>query len=75
MTDAQREALQRLCDRYHVEFRESDYRPRFDLPDTYVAGWIGGPQHGFWEDGNGVMLRSDKTTIYVGVDQDGSVSS
>lgn len=45
MTDAQREALQRLCGRYNVEFNEGDYVPAFDLPDGWVSGWVGGVEH------------------------------
>lgn len=41
MTDAQRAALQDLCDRYHVEFDPTKYHPRSDLPPGYVAGWVG----------------------------------
>ena len=41
MTDAQRAALQRLSERYNVPFDEADFRPTFDLPTGYVAGWIG----------------------------------
>jgi hypothetical protein len=41
MTDAQRTALTNLCDRYSVPFKEEEFHPRFDLPDDYVAGWVG----------------------------------
>jgi len=41
MTDAQREALSTLCGRYHVPFIESDFWHPFDLPDGWVAGWVG----------------------------------
>lgn len=41
MTDAQRAALTSLCERYGVEFDASHYRPTFDLPSDYVAGWVG----------------------------------
>lgn len=59
MTDAQRAALTRLCERYGVEFDASHYRATFDLPSDYVAGWVGGTAG----------------TIYVGVSPDGRVSS
>ena len=41
MTNAQRQALQALCERYHVPFRPSDFKPAYDLPKGYVAGWVG----------------------------------
>ena len=59
MTDAQREALSNLCERYNVEFNESDYAPIFDLPSGWVAGWIGG----------------EARKLYVGCDPEGSISS
>lgn len=78
MTDAQREALQNICQRYHVAFNEDDYKPAFDLPDGYVAGWVGGREHGFvWraDPSGGLTERGPKTTIYVGCDPDGRISS
>lgn len=77
MTDAQVEALRGICKRYHVTFREEDYRPAFDLPDGYVAGWVGGPRHGmaFRLEGNGLLERTSQTTIYVGVSPEGEISS
>jgi hypothetical protein len=59
MTNEQREALQSLCERYGVEFRETDYRATFDLPSTWVAGYVGG----------------DTSTLYVGVSPEGRVNS
>jgi hypothetical protein len=41
MTEAQREALQDLCDRYKVPFDPATFHARSDLPPGYVAGWIG----------------------------------
>lgn len=41
MTPQQREALQRLCERYKVPFDPGAFAPRFDLPAGYVAGWVG----------------------------------
>lgn len=69
MTNAQRDSLWDLCGRYHVPFREDDYHPQFDLPPGYVAGWVGGNQHG------GQLGKVDKLTIYVGVDPEGAISS
>ena len=62
MTIAQRDALWELADRYHVPFREDDYHPAFDLPEGYVAGWVGGQFH-----------RSAK--LAVGVSPTGEISS
>lgn len=43
MNAKQRTALQKLCDRYNVQFVESDYVVNpFDLPAGWVCGWIGG---------------------------------
>jgi hypothetical protein len=41
MTDAQRDALQKLADRYNVPFFEGDFRLAFDLPKEWLAGWVG----------------------------------
>lgn len=62
MTDAQELALRRLCDRYNVKFHVDDYTPQFDLPEGYVAGWIGG-------------LQSIRRTLYVGCSPEGEISS
>jgi hypothetical protein len=78
MTEAQRLALASLCRRYNVPFDESHYVPQFDLPEGYLAGWVGGPEHGLvpQEVGNSMTLvRSDRTTIYVGVSPQGEISS
>jgi hypothetical protein len=60
ITPAQRDALTALCDRFHTRYRPEDYRPAFDLPKGWVAGWVGG---------------RDARTIYVGCDPDGRISS
>lgn len=77
MTEAQREALKNICERYHVEFNEDDYKPAFDLPDGYVAGWVGGQKHGMaWRiEGEGLWERTSQTTIYIGCDPEGAISS
>ena len=62
MTIAQRDALWKLCGGMNVPFREDDYHPVFDLPQGYVAGWVGGQFH-----------RSAK--LYVGVSPTGEISS
>ena len=41
MTEAQKDALQRLCDRYKVEFKEHEFHPGLGSPDGWVEGWIG----------------------------------
>jgi len=41
MTEAQQKALHDLCNRYDVPFDPANFRPTFDLPEGYVAGWIG----------------------------------
>lgn len=65
MTDAQELALRRLCDRYGVRFSVDHYHPQFDLPEGYVAGWIGGSMND----------RSGRRTIYVGCSPEGEISS
>jgi hypothetical protein len=60
MNEQQRLALQSLCSRYKVEFKEEHYRPQFDLPPGYVAGWLGGVDAG---------------KIFVGCSPEGSISS
>lgn len=41
MNEAQREALTALCERFNVALNEENFRPQFDLPKGYVAGWVG----------------------------------
>jgi hypothetical protein len=62
LTLLQETALYALCERYHVPYDPSHYRPTFDLPDGYVAGWVGGPEY---------MAR----TIYVGCSPEGEIHS
>jgi hypothetical protein len=64
MTEAQRKALTALCERYNVPFAEEHYRPAFDLPAGYVAGWAGGSE-----------IQAEHPTIYVGCSPDGRISS
>jgi hypothetical protein len=71
VTGQQQETLQVLCERYKVPFDATHYTPVFDLPDGYVAGWIGGPQHASYERGERVRCG----TIYVGVSPEGDASS
>lgn len=41
MTVAQRDRLQELCRNYRVDFKEENYTKQFDLPEGWVAGWVG----------------------------------
>jgi hypothetical protein len=61
---AQSAALGALCGRYSVEFVAGHYTPQFDLPDGYVAGWVGG-----------FAVQKEHPTIYVGCDEEGGISS
>jgi hypothetical protein len=58
-TDKQVIALSALCGRYKVEFDPDHYAPAFDLPDGYVAGWVGG----------------EERKLYVGCSPEGEISS
>ena len=68
MTTAQRDALWELAGRYRVPFREDDYAPAFDLPQGYVAGWVGGQFHC-------VRCSHRSAKLYVGVSPTGEISS
>lgn len=60
MTDEQVVALARLCDRYNEVFDAEWFTPdHFDLPEGYVAGWVGGPAE----------------VLYVGCSPEGEISS
>lgn len=69
LTLAQELRLRRLCAAYSVEFVPEHYTPQSDLPDGYVAGWVGGPER----------ARKHSSgfggTIYVGVSLEGESSS
>jgi hypothetical protein len=41
LTPEQVAAIRKLCRDYHTEYRPENYTPAFDLPDGWVAGWIG----------------------------------
>jgi len=61
VTDAQIVALAKLCDRYRVPFDMRKFTHTFDLPQGWVAGWVGG---------------DDKPGgIYVGCSPDGEIHS
>lgn len=59
MNDKQREALQRVCENFHAEFKEEHYSPE-PFMDGWFGGWIGG-------------VRDQN--IYVGVSPEGEVHS
>lgn len=60
MTPRQYDALAGLCHRYGVVFDPDGFTAQFDLPDGYVAGWIG---------------QVGDRRIYVGVSPEGEISS
>ena len=62
LTLPQELVLRRLCASYSVPFHAEHYTPQMDLPDGYVAGWVGG-------------LSQVGRTIYVGVSRTGESSS
>jgi len=41
VTPAQIAAILALCERFGVVFDPDDWKPRFDLPTGWVAGWAG----------------------------------
>jgi hypothetical protein len=45
------------------KFEAAD-RPTFDLPSTWLAGWVGGE-----------AIQATRPTIYVGCDPEGRISS
>lgn len=59
LTLGQELRLRRLCDSYKVPFDPTHYGPIFDLPEGWVAGWVG----------------DVGTTIYVGVAPNGESHS
>lgn len=74
MNEAQRKALQDICQRYGVEFREEDYLvfpPTSSMMAGWAEGWVGGEAHARHRAGH--ILPS--TTIYVGVSPEGEVHS
>lgn len=75
LTEAQHTALESLCERYKATFNPAHYLPAFDLPEGWVSGWVGGPDHGLGRTGDGEWVRTPTTTIYVGCSPNGEVSS
>ena len=64
LTFLQDVALAAICERYHVDYRPEHYQPTFDLPEGYVAGWVGGAD-----------IQKTQPTIYVGCSPEGQMSS
>ena len=58
MTPAQLAAILALCERFSAPYREDAWSHPFDLPEGWVAGWVGTPGAG---------------GIYAGVSPDGDV--
>lgn len=79
MSSQQNEALQNLCKRYDVPFDPLHYTSQWDLPEGYLAGWIGGPEHALMDHRHNTTIPKSthlkKPTIYVGVSIHGEVSS
>jgi hypothetical protein len=63
-TEEQARALFAICERYHVTYDPDHYKPAFDLPKGYVAGWVGG-----------YGIQKSHPTIYVGCSPEGAISS
>jgi hypothetical protein len=64
LTEAQETSLQDICGRYRVGYDPDHYHHTFDLPEAYVAGWVGGRD-----------IQAEHPTIYCGVDPEGRISS
>jgi hypothetical protein len=64
LTMLQEAALSSLCERYEVEYHPDHYRPVFDLPPDWVAGWVGG-----------IAQQDVRRTIYVGCSPEGEIHS
>lgn len=41
LTEAQKEKIKWLAEGYKVEPPYDEFYPQFDLPDGWVAGWVG----------------------------------
>ena len=64
LTFLQEASLSAISERYGVDYFPHHYRPSFDLPQGYVAGWVGGPE-----------IKDEHPTIYVGCSPEGIISS
>lgn len=61
LTEQQRDALSRLCERYGATFDASEFHHPFDLPQGWVAGWV--------------VSGNTGQGIYVGCSPEGDISS
>lgn len=59
LTQAQHDRLKSLSARYGVDFDPEEFLPAYDLPDGWVAGWIGG----------------NAACLYVGCSPEGEIHS
>ena len=68
LTIEQDGALRGICERYSVGYDPNHYvnHPMDGLPEGYVSGWVGGPEHGW---------GTENPTIYIGCAPDGRISS
>lgn len=64
LTEAQDAALRGICGRYNVGYDAEHYKPTFDLPSDWVAGFVGG-----------IEIQREHPTLYIGCDPDGRISS
>jgi hypothetical protein len=64
LTLLQEAALYAICERYSVAYQPEHYRPTFDLPEGWVAGWVGG-----------IEQQKVQPTIYVGCSPEGDIHS
>jgi hypothetical protein len=52
MTEQQRAKIEQRCKEYRIPFVEADWRRPFDLPDGWVAGWLGSTYVGVSPEGD-----------------------
>lgn len=64
LTIEQDGALRNICARYSVQYDPNHYQPTCDLPEGYVAGWVGD-----WQ------IQKEHPTIYIGCSPEGRISS
>jgi hypothetical protein len=64
LTIEQDGSLRAICERYDVGYDPNHYQPTFDLPEGYVAGWVGGAE-----------IQAAHPTISVGCSPEGMISS
>lgn len=64
LTEAQESALRDLCDRYKVQYSADHYHHTFDLPEDYVAGFVGGYE-----------IQATRPTLFIGCSGTGEIHS